>query len=202
MSVLPVPVGAQTRTPWSLVNQAGMPPAGATEFAFAASGSCLTAGQGQTTYLGSGGETGGRIFVSQDRGHTWSVALSNLHVGPEAGVFSVRFRDRHNGIAVGGDFGNMEGDMGNAAWSSDGGLTWYPSAVFPTGYRSGSAWLRQQRDVALAVGPSGSDVTGDAGRTWSAFDSGSFDTVECASDGACWASGEQGRVARLVVSRG
>ena len=187
---------------WSLVDPSGMPPAGATEFAFAASGTCLTTGQGQTTYVGSGGETGARIFVSKDRGHTWSVAPSSLEAGPSAGVFSVRFRDRANGIAVGGDFGNPDGDLGNASWSSDGGLHWYPSSVFPSGYRSGSAWLPGYRDVALAVGPSGSDVTSDAGRTWSSFDKGSFDSVECANDGACWASGEQGRVATLVVSRG
>jgi hypothetical protein len=54
--------------------------------------------------------------------------------------------------------------------------------------------------VALAVGPSGSDVTIDAGRTWRSFDTGSFDSVECTADLACWASGEQGRVARLTLS--
>jgi photosystem II stability/assembly factor-like uncharacterized protein len=186
---------------WSLVDPTGMPAAGPTEFAFAASGTCLSAGQGQTTYLASGGETGSRIFVSQDRGHTWSVMQSGLVAGPSAGVFSVRFRDRHTGIAVGGDYGSPDSAIGNAAWSADGGLTWHQPTVFPQGYRSGSAWVPHERDVALAVGPSGSDVSTDAGRTWSAFDQGSFDSVECANDGACWASGEQGRVARLIVSR-
>ncbi|HEU4330302.1 MAG TPA: oxidoreductase [Lapillicoccus sp.] len=187
---------------WSLVDPAGMPPSLPNEFAFAASGTCLTAGQGQTTYLGSGGGEAARIFVSTDRGHTWSVTRAPLAAGPSAGVFSVRFRDRHNGIAVGGDFANPTSSLGNAAWSSDGGITWRPADVRPGGYRSGSAWLPQHRDVALAVGPSGSDVSSDAGRTWSSFDAGSFDSVECANDGACWASGEQGRVATLVVSRG
>lgn len=186
---------------WSLVDPAGMPPAQATEFAFAASGTCLTAGQGQTTYLASGGIDPPRIFVSTDRGHTWSVTTAPLVGGPSAGVFSVRFRDHHNGIAVGGDIANPTSSLGNAAWSSDGGITWRPASVLPAGYRSGSAWLAQERDVAVAVGPTGSDVTTDAGRTWSRFDSGSFDSVECSSDGACWASGDQGRVATLVVSR-
>jgi photosystem II stability/assembly factor-like uncharacterized protein len=186
---------------WSLVDPSGMPPAQANEFAFAASGTCLTAGQGQTTYLASGGIDPPRIFVSKDRGHTWNVTAAPLIGGPSAGVFSVRFRDRHNGIAVGGDFANPTSSLGNAAWSSDGGISWRPASVRPAGYRSGSAWLPHERDVALAVGPSGSDVTTDAGRTWSPFDSGSFDSVECSPDGACWASGEQGRVAKLVVSR-
>jgi hypothetical protein len=178
-----------------------MPPTLANEFAFAASGTCLTAGQGQTTYIGSGGGSQPRIFVSKDRGHTWTVTAAPLVAGPSAGVFSVRFQDRHNGIAVGGDFSNPAGSRANAAWSSDGGLSWHMAAVFPSGYRSGSAWLPRERDVALAVGPNGSDVSTDAGRTWSSFDTGSFDSVECASDGGCWASGEQGRVARLAVSR-
>ena len=185
---------------WSLVHPSGMPPAQPNEFAFAASGTCLTAGQGQSTYLASGGD-GPRIFVSRDRGHTWSVTQAPLAVGGSAGVFSVRFGDRHNGIAVGGDFANERSSLGNAAWSNDGGSSWRPASVTPRGYRSGSAWLAQERDVAVAVGPTGSDVTADAGRTWSLFDSGSFDSVECSSDGACWASGVQGRVAALVVSR-
>ncbi len=186
---------------WSLVDPAGMPPAGATEFAFAASGSCLSVGEGYTSYLGSGGDDGPHIFVSQDGGHTWSVTTVPLAKGPGAGTYSVRFRDRSHGIALGGDLGNPASSLGNAAWSDDGGSTWDRAAVNPSGYRSGSAWLPHERDIALAVGPTGSDVSTDAGRTWSSFGTGSFDSVECAPDGGCWASGEQGRVARLAVSR-
>jgi photosystem II stability/assembly factor-like uncharacterized protein len=186
---------------WSLVDPEGMPPAQATEFAFAASGTCLTAGQGQTTYLATGGIDPPRLFVSKDRGHTWRVTTVPIVGSPSAGAFSVRFRDRHNGIVVGGNLADVTASIGTGAWSDDGGWSWHPASVTPRGYRSGSAWLPHERDVAVAVGPTGSDVTTDAGRTWSTFDSGSFDSVECSSDGACWASGEQGRVAKLVVSR-
>jgi hypothetical protein len=122
--------------------------------------------------------------------------------GGAAGIFSVRFQDRRTGIVVGGDFLKPDDGTDTAAWSNDGGATWTRADVPPPGYRSGSAWLTHERDVALAVGPTGSDVTTDAGRTWSTFDTGSFDSVECANDGSCWASGERGRVAKLVVSRG
>jgi hypothetical protein len=128
------------------------------------------------------------------------VTTVPLAKGPAAGAFSVRFQDRSHGIALGGDLGNPTSNLGNAAWSDDGGSTWDRAAVSPSGYRSGSAWLPGEGDVALAVGPTGSDVTTDAGRTWSSFDTGSFDSVECAADGGCWASGEQGRVARLAVT--
>jgi hypothetical protein len=51
--------------------------------------------------------------------------------------------------------------------------------------------------TVIAVGPTGSDVSTDFGTTWLGFDDGSFDTVDCASPVACWASGEAGRVAYL-----
>jgi hypothetical protein len=55
--------------------------------------------------------------------------------------------------------------------------------------------------TAIAVGPSGSDVSTDQGDTWTRFDGGSFDTTDCANPNACWASGEQGRAAYLVKNR-
>jgi hypothetical protein len=59
-------------------------------------------------------------------------------------------------------------------------------------------WLPYLPFAAIAVGPSGSDVTYSGGGSWETFDGGSFDTVACTRDASCWASGEQGRVARLT----
>jgi hypothetical protein len=72
------------------------------------------------------------------------------------------------------------------------------AAAVPGEYRSGVAWTRLPT-VAIAVGPTGSDITYDAGRTWHRFDSGSLHGVQCTKDGACWASGAGGRVARLTL---
>jgi photosystem II stability/assembly factor-like uncharacterized protein len=185
---------------WAVVNPDGMPAALPNEFAFAASGQCLSAGQGQSVYLGSGGQSPARVFASQNGGHTWSVTEVPVVGAPSAGVFSVRFRDRHTGIAVGGDYANPTAAIGTAAWTAD-GLTWQPATPTPTGYRSGSAWLPHDHTTAVAVGPGGSDVSSDEGRRWTPFDTGAFDSVDCAPDGGCWASGEHGRVARLVVAR-
>ena len=66
------------------------------------------------------------------------------------------------------------------------------------GYRSGVAFVSRFRSDVLAVGPTGSDVSRDGGRTWSRFDRRSFDSVECARNRACWASGTDGKVARLA----
>ena len=83
-----------------------------------------------------------------------------------------------------------------SATTRDGGRTWTTSAVVPGEYRSGVDWVGAG-PVALTVGPTGSDISTDGGRTWQRFDTGSFDAVLCAADRSCWASGTQGRVAKL-----
>jgi hypothetical protein len=82
--------------------------------------------------------------------------------------------------------------------TSDGGQTWTVAKTVPGEYRSGSAWIPFSGKV-LAVGPTGSDISFDGGQTWTRFDTGSLDSVDCARLGlhACWASGENGRVVRF-----
>lgn len=143
----------------------------------------------------------GRTYSTHDAGATWDVQDSPVAGGPAGGVFTVRFRDTQRGVALGGDFTNPTDNVDNASFTDDGGATWQATTGrTPGGYRSGSAWLSGTSRTALAVGPSGSDGSVDGGRSWTAVDAGSFDSVECARDGACWASGQLGRVARL--SRG
>ena len=49
----------------------------------------------------------------------------------------------------------------------------------------------------IAVGPTGTNVSFDGGVTWRSVRNGAFDAVECTGDGACWASGPEGRVGLL-----
>ncbi|KPI45958.1 uncharacterized protein AB675_337 [Cyphellophora attinorum] len=185
-------------TNWALVDPAGMPTALTSEFAFAASGTCLTSSPGGKYYTASGGVDPGRVFRSSDDGETWNVTDTPVAGGQSAGVYSVVSQEAEHGIAVGGDYLVPNGTMGNAAWSKDGGVTWQASTVFPSGYRSGAAWRPGRCDIAIAVGPSGSDITRDGGKTWMNFDNGSYDTIECPTNDVCWASGEKGRIARLT----
>jgi photosystem II stability/assembly factor-like uncharacterized protein len=183
---------------WNIVPSEGIPAALTGEFGFAASGTCIEAAAGRW-YVASGGVDPGRIFRSDD-GHKWKVANSSIAGGAAAGVFSVRFRDRKNGIAVGGDYEKPAGNVNNAAWSKDGGKTWYKAESFPGGYRSGVSWVPGRGHIAVAVGTSGSDITYDGGRNWQAIENGTFDAVECVSNNICWASGSSGRVARLALT--
>jgi photosystem II stability/assembly factor-like uncharacterized protein len=184
--------GGQT---WHVVDPAGMPPALAGEFAFAASGQCITSNHGHRAWFGTGGAAQARVFRSNDRGRTWRVSATPLNSGPSAGIFALAFRSQQHGLAVGGDFLLPTASPNNFALTRDGGRSWQLVPSAPAEYRSGAAWANGL--IALAVGPSGSDASFNHGRSWRHFDDGSFDTVDCAR-GACWASGEQGRVAYLI----
>ncbi len=204
---------------WNVVN-ADMPPALPGEFAFAASGQCITSTgdilggrgghdddddddggrhgsrAGDIAWFGTGGDAVARVFRSSDGGKRWTVHNTPMHSNAAAGIFALAFRDTLNGLAVGGDLVTPAASPNMMALTRDSGRNWALVADNPNQYRSGAHWVNDKS--AIAVGPTGSDATFDRGRTWDRFDDGSFDTVDCVEGGACWASGEQGRVAFLT----
>jgi photosystem II stability/assembly factor-like uncharacterized protein len=176
---------------WHITGQQ-MPQALPGEAAFAASGQCITSHGGRAWF----GTTAGRVFRSDDRGASWTVAQTPVASGSGSnGIFALAFHDQQDGLAVGGDFLAPAASPNNFARTSDGGTTWQLEPGGPPEYRSGVMWV--DGHTVIAVGPTGSDVSTDFGTTWQGFDDGSFDTVDCASPVACWASGEAGRVAYL-----
>lgn len=183
---------------WKVLPTAGMPAAQAGEAGFAASGQCLVSSGPRDVWLATGGAATARVLHSADRGMTWTASESTIPAGdPARGVFGLAFRDPAHGIAVGGDYRADRPSPDASAVTGDSGGSWQRSATPPSAYRSGVAWLPHSRSRALAVGPTGTDLTRDGGRTWRTVDTGSYDTVDCTADGGCWASGEKGRVARL-----
>ena len=181
---------------WQIVSPDGMPPALPGEAGFAASGECLTS-HGNRAWFGSGGGAQARVFSSKDGGQTWQASATPIPSGPTSGVNGIAFHDARHGIAVGGDFSAPKASPNAVAITSDGGTTWL-TAKAPSEYRSGVDWLRGQ--TAIDVGLSGSDYSTDGGSTWTTFDTGSFDTVDCVHT-TCWASGAGGRVGYLVQSK-
>ncbi|NUP19592.1 MAG: oxidoreductase [Streptomyces sp.] len=183
---------------WKVLPSEGMPAALEGEAGFAASGQCLVGSGPKDVWLATGGAAHARVLHSGDRGLTWTAADTPIPAGdPARGVFALAFRDRTHGLAVGGDYRPDQASPQAAARTADAGRDWRPAATPPPAYRSGVAWLPYSRGAALAVGPTGTDLTTDAGRTWQTVDSGSYDTVDCTPDLGCWAAGEKGRVARL-----
>jgi len=186
---------------WWVRSNAAMPAALPGEAAFAAGGECITT-LGRDAWFGTGGQDQARVFRSRDRGLTWTVTTTGMGSGPTAGVFALAFRDRWHGLATGGDFTTPTSATKALARTRTGGNSWRLVSDAPSGYRSGVAWLpRRHHPTAITVGISGSDISYDGGRSWRQFDTGSFDTVSCTRSGACWASGEAGRVAVLSYRR-
>ncbi|MFD7156615.1 WD40/YVTN/BNR-like repeat-containing protein [Kribbella sp. NPDC059898] len=188
---------------WQVQPTGGMPAALPGEAGFAASGTCLVAGAGRTAWFATGGGDRPRVFRTVDGGRRWTVADSPMASGAAAGIFSLAFRNALFGVAVGGDFTKPTEAVNAASVTYDGGRTWQlvPADKAPKGYRSGSHFVPWSPFTVIAVGPSGSDVSLDGGRSWTQFYDGSFDSIECAGHGVnagCWASGAKGAVARLV----
>jgi photosystem II stability/assembly factor-like uncharacterized protein len=177
---------------WHVLPNAGMPPAVEDEFGFAASGTCLVT-SGRDAWFGSGGGAS-RVFHSRDGGYTWTVTAAPIPAADAGGVFSLAFRDRHHGVMVGGDFTAPDNGVDASGFTRD-GVSWRGGGDL-SGYRSGVDWVSGSHDTLIAVGPTGSDVTRDGGRTWKAFDTADYDAVDCVP-GTCWASGPAGAVAVL-----
>ena len=179
---------------WSVVKRSGMPAAADGEFNFAASGTCLTI-TGRQAYMASGGAAA-RVFHSQDRGETWSVTSSTIPATDAGGVFSLSFKDRTVGVGVGGDFEQPDNGTDASTFTRN-GKTWRAGGDLG-GYRSGSDWVDGTRRTFVAVGPTGSDVTTDGGRSWTRWSRSGYHAVACVP-GGCWASGAEGRTAWVTT---
>jgi photosystem II stability/assembly factor-like uncharacterized protein len=186
---------------WKEMPSNGMPPALAGEGGFAASGTCIAVQGKRNVWFGTGGPGGARVFRSTDGGQSWKVAATPITSGKSAGIFSLLFLDSRNGVVVGGDY-TKESEVGNnAAWTSDGGVTWQlAETTRPNGYRSGVALIHETMGRALlAVGPTGSDFSVSNGKSWRILGDEGFHSVSVAPrSNMGWAVGEGGRVAKYT----
>lgn len=185
---------------WRRSGKAGMPPALPGEGAFAASGTCLVALPGtRSAWFATGGATASRVFRTEDAGASWSAAETPVPAGNDSsGIFSLAFRDANHGLAIGGDYKAPDAPGSRLSETSDGGRSWSLLPGAPSGYRSAVAYVPGREGWAVAVGPGGSEISKDGGRTWSPISPEVHHAV-AARDGAVWASGDDGKVSRLIA---
>ncbi|MFN7933559.1 MAG: hypothetical protein U0R19_09540 [Bryobacteraceae bacterium] len=177
--------GGQT---WLPVDPAGMPAARNEESAFAASGTCLVTARGGLAWFVTGGAGGGRVFHSRDWGKTWTATETPAsHSTASSGLFSIA-ASANAWIAVGGDYRKEANGEGNLALSS------LAVKTAPPIFLSGVLWLSEK--MALAVGPRGTFRSADSGQSWTSASEEGFHTVSIAHDGAVYAAGARGRIAR------
>ena len=186
---------------WNFLPEACRPAAEQGEGAFAASGTCIAVRPGGEVWFCTGG-TVSRLFHSRDWGKTWEIAASPLLSGQASfGTFSIAFLDDKTGLIVGGDYRNEKASDKNAAWTDDGGKTWtLVKESRPAGFRECVAFTPGTSPrLAVAVGPSGSDLSTDLGKTWTPIAGpDGFHSLSFAAAGkAGWAVGKGGLIAKL-----
>jgi photosystem II stability/assembly factor-like uncharacterized protein len=137
------------------------------EGAFAASNSALFLDESFAIGFVTGGESGARIFVSEDRYFT-SQVLSLRSGTPSAGGFSIYARDACCWVVAGGDYLKPDDSLGTEVFTHDGGRTWNVSHTPPHGYRSSVAYDATTK-TWITVGPNGTDISTDDGRNWRAL---------------------------------
>ena len=179
---------------WRRVPPERLPAALDNEGAFAASGTNVTV-FGQThAWFGTGAAAKARVLHTPDRGLTWTIADTPLKAGATMGIYSIAFRDAMNGVVVGGDYSKETEAIDNAAVTRDGGKTW-TLVTGLTGFRSVVAYVPGQKTTLLAVGPQGSDLSTDDGRTWTKVDGPGFDTFSFVRGRATgWGAGARGTI--------
>ena len=177
---------------WQELPRDRMPPALPGEGVFAASGTSLAIYKNEI-YFGTGGASVARVFRSTDMGRTWAVSETPIVSGKaSSGIFSiVRRGDRI--IVVGGDYKETARPDRAAAYSLDRGVTWRLSGSPVGGFRSALVFLGSA--TVLAVGPSGEDVSHDAGESWVRAGSFNFNAVAALDSRQAWAVGPKGTIA-------
>ena len=187
---------------WTRVDADKLPPALDGEGAFAASGTNVAVFGTSHVWFGTGAAAKSRVLRSTDRGVSWQIAETPIASGKSSGIYSVAFRDALHGVIVGGDYAKEPDAVDNLAITSDGGKTWtLVREKALGGFRSVVRYLPGSRASFVAIGPLGSDLSTDDGRTWTRIEGPGFDTFSFAPGRQVgWGAGARGAIGRIDLS--
>lgn len=182
---------------WNPINPENIPENQKGEAAFAASGtSMITFGKNQA-YICTGGGESARVFYTENQGENWSVVKTNMPAGQASGLFGLRFWDKQHGIAVGGDYQEVNRAIPNVLHTSDGGKTWQVAPqTNPAGLKEAVSVYKKK--FLIAVGPSGTCYSKDFGQSWRMIDKTAFHAISI-SGNVVWAVGGRGVISKLDI---
>lgn len=180
---------------WSEISADRIPPLRDGEYGFAASGTHIATQGDSSVYIGTGGSVA-RVFYSQDQGESWAVVNTPMIAGDASqGIFSLAFKNRSFGMAVGGDYTREAEGKDNVIVTRDGGQTWGLSEGAKLDYRS---CIKFAGAFIIVAGPSGTDISYNEGATFKKIGEQGFHTLAVSHDGkAIWAAGADGVIAKL-----
>lgn len=183
---------------WSLVPLPFLPAPAKGEAMFAASCGCLLAEDEFVAFATGGSVT--RYFASSSSGRGFRVVALPLASGATSqGAFAISRCGDERIVAVGGDYLEPARTQGTACWSDDGGVTWHRSAAEP-GYRSALCAIADGA-MLVSVGPSGSSMSRDGGKTFASLADEGFHSVRACGD-RVYACGSDGRIGTMRVPMG
>lgn len=134
------------------------------EAGFAASGTSIKMMNKGKVWIATGGSIA-NIYFSKNYGKSWSKYPCPIMQGENStGAFSIDFYDDKNGVVVGGNYLQDTDNSNNVLITTDGGKNWTRPKVPVFGFRSAVAYLN--RNIIIAGGSSGLDISVDAGQSW------------------------------------
>lgn len=181
---------------WGALAPVAFPPAIEGEGAFAASGTCIAVQGESNVWFGTGGKAA-RVFHSQDRGKTWTVAETPIVHGTESqGIFSITFRDGIHGLVAGGDYQHPEKGEANLAFTEDGGVTWKLAGIHPQSYFSAIGYADPSIPRGLLAVGSTRAVTSDTlfRDKWTVLVETNLNALSFAPPWDAWAVGPKGAI--------
>lgn len=184
-------------TTWTKIDSTNLPKTLPIEAAFAASGTGIITLGNTKIYIGTGGEQA-RFITSNDKGKTWNYFSTPMLQGTASkGIYSMAFKDDKNGVAVGGNWENIECDS-SKMYTNDGGRTWHLSNGIQH-YRSCVAHVKD--DVYISTGTSGTDISYDGGKSWQFLDSVSLNAIQFFPNSLSGIGvGSKGKIVRLKLN--
>lgn len=167
------------------------------EAGFAASGTTIrTVGKGKV-YVATGGATS-NLYYSNNYGATWGFYKCPIIQGESStGPFSMAFYDKKTGVVVGGNFLKDNENTNNILLTNNGGRTWTKPLKPVDGYRSGVVYVT--KDVLIATGSSGTDLSTDAGVSWYNISKMNFNVIQKSKTGKLiLVAGNKGQIYKLT----
>lgn len=181
---------------WTESPEAQRPALKEGEASFAASGTGIRCYDKSTVMIATGGKVS-RLFTSFNSGKSWKIVAPPFIQGESStGIFSVAFRDKKNGVVVGGDFQKDSLKVKHIFLTKDAGKTWAPPTSPTRGYRECVEYL--SNEVLIATGPSGTDISFNEGKDWQPLsDDKGFHVVRRARKGKLVVFAGSGKISRI-----
>ena len=181
---------------WNPLPPQNLPTALDKEGAFAASNSNLLVESENELLIVTGG-LAARALHTTNGGKSWTASSVPIAAdNATSGIFAIAHIDSGRLVAVGGDYANPGIALRVAAFSDDHAKTWQSPSQQPAGYRSSVVPLDAQ--TLVTAGPTGSDISRDAGLHWTPFSSLALNALFKLDAQHIYAAGPKGTITQFT----